>query len=41
MSERTLTRLLNRKPQKGGNFQKSNLFVRMLLSGLHDFQNDQ
>jgi hypothetical protein len=40
LSGATLTLLVNRKPQKVGNLQKSNLFVRTLLAGLEDFQNE-
>ena len=39
MSGRTLTLLVDRKPQKVGNFQKSNLLAWMLLAGLQDFWN--
>jgi hypothetical protein len=33
--------LIDQEPQKGGNFQKSNLFARMLLAGLQDFPNQR
>ena len=37
MSGRTLTRLVDRKPEKLETFQKTNLLAWMLLAGLQNF----